>query len=92
MIEVEKKNDDEYIVIIEEGNDRSKHTVNLDDAYYQKLTDGKTTKEELIKKSFKFLLERESKESILPEFNLRIIGKYFPEYESKINGRYGAIL
>ena len=58
--------------------------VTLDDDYYQELTEGKCSKEELIGKSFKFLLKREPKESILREFNLKIIKKYFPEYEERI--------
>jgi len=44
----------------------------------------KVPPEELVKKSFEFLLAREPKESILREFNLREIAKYFPEYESEI--------
>lgn len=52
--------------------------------YYQELTGGKFTPEELVKKSFEFLLEREGPESILPEFDLKLINKYFPEYEEVI--------
>jgi hypothetical protein len=37
-----------------------------------------------VKRSFQFLLEREPKESILAEFDLRVIGRYFEEYESEI--------
>ncbi len=70
--------------MIEEEGSSSEHTVSLEDDYYQNLTDGQISKEELIRKSFEFLLERESKESILSEFNLRIIKNYFPEYEEKI--------
>jgi len=84
MIEVKKKNEQEFLVTIEEKGSSSEHTVSLDDDYYQNLTDGKTSKEELIKKSFEFLLERESKESILSKFDLRIIKNYFPEYEKEI--------
>jgi len=84
MIEVKKKNEQEFLVTIEEKGSSSEHTVSLEEDYYKNLTDGKTSKEELIRKSFEFLLERESKESILSEFNLRIIRNYFPEYEEKI--------
>lgn len=49
--------------------------------YWQALTGGKITPEDLVKKSFAFLLEREGPESILPEFDLPLIGHYFPEYE-----------
>ena len=37
--------------------------------------------EELVRDSFHFLLERESKESILREFDLAVIQRYFPEFE-----------
>ena len=38
----------------------------------------------LVEASFAFLLEREPKESILREFDLPVIGRYFPEYEREI--------
>ena len=84
MIEVKKKKQGKFLVIIDEGNSKTEHNVELDDEYYRKLTNGKITEEELIKKSFEFLLKRESKESILSRFNLKIIKRYFPEYEEKI--------
>ncbi|MEA1940403.1 MAG: hypothetical protein U9N03_07065 [Candidatus Caldatribacteriota bacterium] len=80
MIKVEKKNQQEFTVKVEE----KEYDVILDDEYWQDLTGAKITKEELIKKSFEFLLERESKESILSRFNLKIINQYFPEFEEKI--------
>jgi hypothetical protein len=41
----------------------------------------------LIERSFEFLLERESNRSILSRFDLPVIGRYFPEYESAIRQR-----
>ena len=84
MIEVKKKNENEFVVMIKERTTKTEHIVALDEEHFQKLTNGKISKEELIKSSFEFLMERESKESILSEFNLRIIKNYFPEYEEKI--------
>jgi hypothetical protein len=84
MISVEKKKAGEFLVIVEEGNSRTKHNVELDDEYYQKLTQGRITEEELIKESFEFLLKRETKESILSRFNLKVIVNYFSEYEGEI--------
>ena len=80
MIKVEKKNQQEFTVKVE----GKEYNVGLDDEYWQDLTGGKIAKEELIKKSFEFLLEREPKESILSRFNLRIINQYFPEFEEEI--------
>ena len=45
--------------------------------------------EELIRKSFEFLLEREPKESILSRFDLSVISRYFPEYEREIRKQLG---
>ena len=80
MIRIKEKSNDEFTVKLEE----KEYSVSLDDKYWQELTGGKTSKEELIKNSFDFLLERESKESILSQFDLRIISRYFPEYEQEI--------
>ena len=84
MIEVKKKNEYEFTVTVNEKTSKTEHAVTLDEEYFHNLTNKKITKEELIKRSFEFLLKRESKESILSEFNLRIIRNYFPEYEEKI--------
>ncbi|NOR21864.1 MAG: hypothetical protein GQ476_04155 [Candidatus Aminicenantes bacterium] len=84
MIEVKKKSDPEFLVVIVEIDTRTEHEVTLDDEYYRILTHSEMTREELIKRSFEFLLEREPKESILSKFNLKIIKNYFPEYEKKI--------
>ena len=43
-----------------------------------------TSAERLAEESFAFLLEREPRESILREFELPLIGRYFPEYEGEI--------
>ena len=85
MIEIEKKNQNEFVVLVREKETQSQHLVTLDDAYYQFLTQGKIPKEDLIKKSFQFLLEREAKESILRTFNLQMIKRYFPEYEEEMS-------
>lgn len=84
MIEIKKKSQNEFAVVVEEKGGKTEHIVSLDDDYYQLLTQGKITKEELIKKSFKFLLERDPKESILSKFNLKVIKSYFPEFEKEI--------
>ena len=42
---------------------------------------------ELVKRSFEFLLAREANTSILREFDLSTIERYFPEYASEIRRR-----
>lgn len=43
--------------------------------------------ERIVRASFEFLLEREPASSILPEFSLDVIGRYFPEYEDELPRR-----
>lgn len=81
-----KENDTGWVFVVQIGipPDSQEKTVTLSRDYWKKLTDTKTPAESLIKKSFEFLLERESKESILSKFDLPVIGNYFPEYEEEI--------
>ncbi|MEY3375576.1 MAG: hypothetical protein RLZZ497_929, partial [Pseudomonadota bacterium] len=55
--------------------------------FYNSLTDGKVSLENLIQASFEFLLERESNNSILSQFDLEVISHYFPEYEKEMKRR-----
>jgi len=89
-IQIEKLNAGEFRVRVIEGRTESSHVVIAEPAYVQKLTAGKVQPEELLRRSFEFLLERESKESILARFDLAVICSYFPEYEKEIRQRLGA--
>ncbi len=60
------------------------HQVSVQSDYALKLTAGNITTEQLVKNSFEFLLMRESNTSILRSFDLSVIARYFPEYESVI--------
>jgi hypothetical protein len=75
------KGAERFHVEVRDDDSATEHEVTVLDDFYNELTDGGIAKEELIRRSFVFLLERESKESILNEFELSLITKYFPEYE-----------
>ena len=89
-ITVERRHDGEYHVLVIEGGTRTTHTVSVDDDYYRKLTDGSIPREELVRRSFEFLLAREPKESILGTFDLPVIARYFSEYEREMRRQFGA--
>lgn len=76
-----------FQVTVNDGNGESTHTVSLSPAYYEKLTQKQVPEENLIEQSFRFLLEHEPKESILRQFDLPLIGHYFPDYETEIRRR-----
>ena len=86
-IEVKKTGDGAYGVRVAEGKSETTHHVTLKDADYSRIAAGKVTQEELIRRSFEFLLEHESKESILSQFDLTLISHYFPQYERDIRTR-----
>lgn len=65
----------------------TQHEVHVSNDFHKSLTDGKVSHESLIKASFEFLLERESNNSILSQFDLEVISQYFPEYEKEIKKR-----
>ena len=85
MISVERKDKDIFEVTVEESGGSTRHTVTVEDDYHLKLTGGQISKEELVRRSFEFLLEREPKESILSRFDLPQINRYFPNYEDEIS-------
>jgi len=70
------------------GNRVTKHTVTLTESYYTELTSGVISAQELVEKSFEYLLAREPNTSILSEFNLTVISRYFPGYEQEMKRRF----
>ncbi len=71
----------------EAGREVTTHSVGVTDADLARLDPGATDPADLVERSFAFLLERESPQSILRTFDLPAIGRYFPEYEADIRAR-----
>jgi hypothetical protein len=87
-IDVETLDATHFRVRVIETGSESTHEVTLDPGDYRRLTGRAAEAQELIRKSFQFLLERESKESILSRFDLSVIRRYFPEFEREIKERF----
>jgi hypothetical protein len=71
--------------IDEDGQPVSKHTVTVTNADKDRLGP-ESTVEDLVTRSFEFLLQREPPTSILQRFNLTDIKRYFPEWEGVVSG------
>jgi hypothetical protein len=69
-------------VEVSEAGTSSRHAVRVSKKQLERL--GGQSPEDLVMRSFAFLLEREPKESILTEFDLDLIGRYFPDYPDRI--------
>ncbi len=85
IVEQQSEGEDKFIFSVSVKEDNiSEHTVTVEKDYYQKLTNGDESLKNLVKRSFNFLLQRESQSAILPEFNLKVINNYFPSFEDEI--------
>jgi hypothetical protein len=77
----------ELAVEVREGRGSSRHTVTLDPALLARLTSGRAiSAERFVEAVFEFLLEREPKESIMSRFDVSVVTRYFPEFETEIAG------
>ena len=87
MPKITKINNNTFEVTITAAIETS-HRVTVDDDYYNKLTEGRVEKEQLVDEAIKFLLNRESNSSILSEFTLQTIEQYFPEFPEEMKHRF----
>jgi len=74
----------EFEVVVRQGGSKTTHRVSMARETHQRLTAGKHAPESCLNAAFRFLLDREPKESILKRFDVRIIGRYFPEFEREL--------
>jgi hypothetical protein len=68
------------VVQVSDSGGTSRHVVSVSSDDFERWGRGRSA-EELVRDSFAFLMERESKESILKEFDLAVIRRYFPDYD-----------
>lgn len=86
MIEVSRVGSDEplqFDVVVREAGSATRHRVTLSRADCERLGRG-SAPDRLIEAAFRFLLDREPKESILARFDLCVVSRYFPEFEHEL--------
>ena len=74
-------------VQITEGTTTTSHRVSVPAAMVDDLGLEEVDPELVVRESIGFLLEREPAPSILPEFALTDIARYFPEYYDELGAR-----
>jgi hypothetical protein len=82
-----ERTDSGYVatVRVRAGADRTEHRVGVAEEDLERY--GATDAADLVRRSFAFLLEREPATSILREFRITEIERYFPEYATAIRSR-----
>jgi hypothetical protein len=73
-----------FEVVVREGKGETRHHVTMSQEMCKRLTGGKHTAERCLEAAFRFLLDREPKESILRRFDVTAISSYFPEFEREM--------
>ncbi|HKW55579.1 MAG TPA: hypothetical protein VJO12_17950 [Stellaceae bacterium] len=94
MIEVRRKAGADplaFEVVVREGSGESRHHVTLARALCEKLAGSEQAAEKCIEAAFRFLLDREPKESILARFDVSVIQRYFPDFERELPRYLGTI-
>lgn len=74
----------EFEVVVREGEDETRHHVTISRERCERLAAGQHTPERCVEAAFRFLLDREPKESILRCFDIAVIPRYFPEFEQQV--------
>ncbi len=76
-----------FRVTIRDARGESRHRVSLDRQTLDRLAPPGTPPECLVDAAFRYLLEREPRDSILASFDIKAISLFFPAFERDI-GRY----
>jgi hypothetical protein len=75
----------EFVVTVREATGQSTHRMTLSHAELADLRGERADPEGFVRDCFEFLLAREPKESIMSRFDVRDIGRYFPEFREEIS-------
>lgn len=75
-----------FRVSIRDSNGTSCHDVTMSVNTFAALAGSGCQPEELIDAAVRFLLDRESKDSILARFDINVIARYFPDFEHALPG------
>ena len=89
-IDVRAESDGFFVVTVADAQGQTTHRVTVPPEFVGRVAGKAGSAEELVRLSFEFLLEREPKESILREFDITVIARYFPEYEAELRDRVRA--
>ncbi len=84
-IAVEQKPDESglmvFAVTLADSASSTQHRITLHEDTYRRLTGGRVTPRACVEAAMRFLLERETKDAILPSFDVNVIQLYFSTFE-----------
>ena len=84
-IDISQESATTFRVVVSDDQGSSTHLVTVMPSDVDRYAPG-SSPEDLLEAAFAFLLAREPRESILPQFELPIIERYFPEFPQAMSG------
>jgi len=80
------QSDDSWTFVVElgRGDGMIEYMVDVDRAFWTRLTNRRIEPSELVLHTFKYLLEKEPKELILRRFNISDVSGHFPGFEDQL--------
>ena len=73
-----------FTVRVTAGGGETRHDVTMSRATADDLGAGRHDPARIVEAAFRFLLDREPKESIMARFDVTVISRYFPEFEDTL--------
>ncbi|PPD43944.1 MAG: hypothetical protein CTY15_08625 [Methylocystis sp.] len=74
-----------FSVIVRDARGETRHSVTMTQKDLIRLSHGHDPAD-IVQAAFRFLLDREPKESILARFDVSVIARYFPQFEERLPG------
>ena len=81
--------DHRFGVDVTDGGTTTSHRVTVPATLIERWDLTEADEQAAVRESLLFLLEREPASSIMSEFSLTVISRYFPEYDGVLPGRLG---
>ena len=81
VLKITKIDKDTFEVVVQ-SSATTKHVVKVSDKVLTEFTFNHLSKEQFVKKSFLFLLKKESNTSIQGDFNIEEVENFFPEFRN----------
>jgi len=93
MIEVRQTGNSDpltFDVLVRETENVTRHWVTMSKADHDRLAKGSCPPQQCVEATFRFLLDREPKEAILSHFDISVISRYFPNFETMLTRYIGS--
>lgn len=79
-----------FDVVLREGASQRRYRVRVPPSQAARLAPGAPAAR-VVEAAFRFLLDREPPQAILPTFEIGLIARYFPEFDREIGGYVAAL-